>query len=58
MTPFWLLRAKRWAAHPPSAGRVALVLAVIAVCLLLYAVDRFVGWPEWLTPDRAHRVPR
>jgi len=27
------------------------VLGVIALCLALLAVERFVGWPEWLTVD-------
>ena len=31
----WLLRMARWARHPPSPGRVALVLGVVAACLLL-----------------------
>lgn len=45
----WLVRAARWARHPPSAGRVKLVLAVIAVVLAIGAVERFVGWPAWMT---------
>ncbi|MEX5728991.1 hypothetical protein Ga0609869_002344 [Rhodovulum iodosum] len=47
----WMLRAKRWAQTPPSAGRVKFVLGVIALCLLLYAVERVFGWPDWLTPN-------
>ena len=50
----WFLRMARWARHPPSAGRVALVLAVVAVCLALYGVDRLFGWPAWLTPNSMH----
>ena len=48
----WLLRAKRWAQHPPSPGRVRLVLAIVALCALLYGIERFVGWPEALTAER------
>ncbi|SMY07376.1 hypothetical protein [Flavimaricola marinus] len=51
----WMMRAKRWAQNPPSASRVVLVLGVIALCLALFAVERFVGWPEWLTPTAARR---
>jgi hypothetical protein len=47
----WLIRAKRWAQHPPSAGRVKLVLGVIALCILLVAVEKFIGWPDWMTID-------
>jgi hypothetical protein len=45
----WLLRASRWARNPPGEKRVKLVLAVIALCLLLFGVERFIGWPDWLT---------
>lgn len=49
MNPRWLLRAKRWAQKPPSTAQVLLVLGIIAVCLLLVAVERWIGWPDWLT---------
>ena len=58
MNPFWLLRAKRWAQNPPSAGRVKLVIVVIAICVALFAVERVAGWPEWLTPERPGRIVR
>lgn len=58
MTPVWLLRMVRWAKHPPSAGRVKLVLAVLAACLLLVAVERLAGWPEALTVDGFGRAGR
>jgi hypothetical protein len=45
------LRAKRWAQNPPSASRVMLVLGVIALCLVLFAVERLIGWPDWLRSD-------
>lgn len=51
MTLHWLMRAKRWAQHPPSAGRVRLVAAVVALCLGLALVEWAIGWPEWLRVD-------
>ncbi len=45
----FLLRMARWARHPPSQGRVKLVLGVVALALLLFAIERLAGWPEWLT---------
>lgn len=54
---FWLLRAKRWVQNPPSEGRVKLVLGVIALCLLIVAVERLVGWPDWLTVDSLRQKP-
>jgi hypothetical protein len=49
MNPIWLFRMARWARRPPSPSRVKLVFGVIALCLALYGVERFFGWPEWLT---------
>lgn len=51
MNPIWLLRAKRWAQNPPSAKKVKLVFGVIGFCLLLYLLEKAIGWPEWLTPN-------
>ena len=45
----WLLRATRWARHPPSAGRVKLVLAVIALALAIAGVQWAGWWPDWAT---------
>ena len=50
------LRMSRWARNPPSARKVKLVLAVIAVCLVLYGVERWIGWPEALSVERV-RAP-
>ncbi|WP_372605295.1 hypothetical protein [Actibacterium sp.] len=47
LRPF--LRMAKWAHRPPSQRRVVLVLAVIAICLALWAVDHWIGWPDWLT---------
>lgn len=52
MNPRWFLRMAKWARHPPSEARVRLVLGVIALCLVLFAIERLVGWPDWLTPNR------
>lgn len=49
---FWLMRMRRWAQHPPSWRQVKLVMAVIAACLALVAVEVFVGWPDWMTLER------
>lgn len=52
MNPRHFLRMSKWARNPPSARRVKLVLAVIALCLVLYAVERLVGWPDWARAGR------
>ena len=53
----WFVRMSRWARNPPSARRVVFVLGIVGFCLALFAVERFVGWPDALTPDRLPRVP-
>jgi hypothetical protein len=53
----WLARAKQWARNPPSAGRVALVLGVIAVCVVIAGIEWAFGWPDWLTPNRLDAKP-
>lgn len=50
-----LMRMSKWARRPPGERQVKLVLGVIALCLALFAVERLVGWPDWLTPNQ---VPR
>lgn len=53
----WLLRMAKWARHPPSWQRVRLVFAVVALCLLVVAVERWIGWPDWMTLQPATRTP-
>lgn len=48
----WLIRASRWARHPPKASRVLLVLAIIALGLMLVGLEHFGLWPDWATLDR------
>ena len=58
MNMIWLLRAAKWARNPPSAKRVKLVIAVIAVGLALLALEKLGWWPDWATQDqRPHRLP-
>lgn len=53
----WLIRMARWARHPPSWGRVKLVVGVVLVCLALAGVEYLWGWPDWLTVNRLPRQP-
>ncbi|MGA0538969.1 hypothetical protein [Neotabrizicola sp. VNH66] len=53
----WLLRAKRWAQHPPSMRQVLLVLGVIAACLLLVAVEAMGLWPDALSVNSLRARP-
>lgn len=51
----FFLRMSNWARNPPSAKRVKMVLWVIGFCLALYAIERWIGWPDWLTNGNAPR---
>lgn len=55
MTLRHLWRMARWARHPPSEGRVRLVLAVIALCAAVVVLERIAGFPDWLVPQRLPR---
>lgn len=58
MIPRLFLRMSRWARHPPSEGRVILVLAVIAVCVALAVLNRTGWWPEALTLPGRGGLPK
>lgn len=45
----WLIRMSRWARNPPPLWKVKLVLAVIALCFVIFGIEYFWGWPEFLT---------
>jgi hypothetical protein len=47
----WFMRMSQWARNPPGGGRVKLVLGVVAVCIALVLVEKFIGWPDWLTTN-------
>ncbi len=53
----WLVRAKRWAANPPSEGRVKLVFGVVVACLVIASVEWLFGWPDWLVPQSLRAKP-
>ncbi len=53
--PHWFFRMKRWAQHPPSPKKVALVLGIVAVCLALYGLEKGGLLPEWMAAERVGR---
>ncbi|MBD9526928.1 hypothetical protein [Paracoccus sp. PAR01] len=52
----WLIRASRWARNPPSAKRVRLILAIIAICLVIVSIEWMGWWPDWATMDRPRGI--
>ena len=44
-------RMAKWARNPPGEKQVKLFLIVVALCLVLFGIERLFGWPDWLTMD-------
>ncbi len=53
-----LLRMSKFARNPPSDKRVKLVFGVILTCVILFGIERLIGWPDWLTLDKPPRAPK
>jgi len=51
----YLLRMAKLARHPPGEKRVKLVIGVIIICLVLFAIERWIGVPDWLQMDVQRR---
>ncbi len=47
-----LIRMARWAHRPPSWRMVKFVLALLTALLAVAAIEKWVGWPEWMTAER------
>ena len=52
------LRMAKWAKNPPGAAQIKLWLVVIALCFALFAIERWVGWPDFLTVQGGGRLLR
>ncbi len=53
MNPRWLWRMSMWVRRPPSRQRQILVAVTLGICAILFAVETFIGWPDWAT---AHKM--
>ena len=58
MNPRWLLRMSRFARNPPSQQRVIMFFAILATCLLVFGIEKFIGWPSWMTLEHVPRGER
>lgn len=58
MNTRWLIRMSKWARRPPSARRVAMMLAVVAASLIMAGIEKAGFWPEALSVDpKAQKTP-
>lgn len=51
-----LLRMTQFARNPPPLKRVLLVFGVVAICLALVGIEKFVGWPDWMTVNGQAKI--
>ena len=61
LNPRHLLRMSKWARKPPGEKRVKLVIGIIVICLILFAIERWIGVPEWMQmelPRRGGKITR
>ncbi|MCF6316479.1 MAG: hypothetical protein L3J30_09405 [Marinosulfonomonas sp.] len=60
LNPRHLLRMSKWARKPPSDARVKLVIGIVVFCLILFAIERCIGVPEWMQMElpRHQKIPR
>ncbi|MCK8484146.1 hypothetical protein MUY21_08860 [Aliiroseovarius sp. S2029] len=57
MNPRWFMRMAKWARHPPSAKRVRLVFAVVAICAAIVIYEMLFGTPDWMQMERLRLKP-
>ncbi len=50
-----LLRMSKWARKPPSDTKVKLVIGIIVLCLVLFAIERWIGVPDWMQMELPRR---
>jgi len=55
MNPRFFLKMARIARHPPSKKTILLWIAVVGIALVLFGIERLIGWPDWLTVN-SHRA--
>jgi hypothetical protein len=47
-----LIRMAQWFRHPPSPSRIRLILLVLALSAAIVLIERYVGWPDWMSTER------
>jgi hypothetical protein len=49
----------RLARRPPSMTRVMIGVVVALICLVIFGIEYFIGWPDWMSVEtRTGRLRR
>jgi hypothetical protein len=54
MNPRFFLQMAQIARRPPSKKTIILWITVVTIALILFGIERLIGWPDWLTVN-SHR---
>jgi hypothetical protein len=46
------MRMTKWARNPQSTRRMIFVFSILALGLAIAGIEKFVGWPEFMTIER------
>lgn len=52
INPRHFLRMSHWARNPPSEKKVKFVFGIILLCLALFLIERYIGLPDALSPNK------
>jgi hypothetical protein len=52
-----LIYMARWSRRPPSRQLVITVCVAALLIVVIVAIERFIGWPAWMTVNRLPRHP-
>lgn len=55
MNPIWFVKMAKVARHPPSKKMIILWSVVIIGALVIFGIERYIGWPDFLTVNSRSR---
>lgn len=51
------MRMALWLRRPPSMTRVKMVFGIVLICAAIFAIERYIGWPDALTAEKLRLRP-
>ncbi len=52
MSPWFFVKMSRLVRNPPSRKMIILWAVVIGAALTLAGIEKFIGWPDWMTVNQ------